>query len=204
VLGRENIPTHGPFVLVINHYHRPGFGVWWLALAVSSALTMPHTWITASGWTAPGKWYEPLKQSASSALFRRLSKMYGLLAMPPMPPRPKETFARADSVRAALAYVREREQAVVCIAPEGRDPEREGLGWPPSGVGRFLLLLAAGGMSFLPAGGWEEGGLVVRFGAPYRLPETRGGRSARDRETSAAVMRSIACLLPEHLRGEFA
>src|SRR5512139_2535697 len=61
VLGTGNIPVHGPGLIVMNHYHRPGFNVWWLSMAITAQLPMPHTWMMSAEWTAPGKWYEPLK-----------------------------------------------------------------------------------------------------------------------------------------------
>ena len=42
VLGKENIPGHGPCVLTMNHYHREGFGAQWIALAVSAAGSRSH------------------------------------------------------------------------------------------------------------------------------------------------------------------
>ncbi|MEW6402114.1 MAG: hypothetical protein AB1649_09955, partial [Chloroflexota bacterium] len=65
VLGSENIPARGPCLIVMNHYYRPDFHVWWLAMAISATLPMESHWILASEWTAPGKWYEPLKGMVS-------------------------------------------------------------------------------------------------------------------------------------------
>ncbi len=206
-LGEDLIPRRGPFLLVVNHYYRPGFAVWWLALGVSSLLPMPHTWVTASEWTAPGRWYEQAKTGATRFLFQRLAEVYGLLSMPPMPPRPKEVEERARSVRRALAYVESQPEAVLCLAPEGRDVDPRGPGQPPPGTGRFISLLTRGGMPILPVGGWEQGGeLVIRFGEPYRLERTAEGAGTKeetDRRTAQTVMRSIAALLPLPLRGEF-
>jgi hypothetical protein len=207
VMGNECIPARGPFLLLMNHYYRPGFEVWWLSLAISSRLPMEHSWVTASEWTAAGKWYEPLKGTVSRFLFRRLAGMYGFLPMPPMPPRPQDVMARADAVRMALRYVESHPQAGLCLAPEGRDIGGH-LGWPPPGAGRFISLLAARGLHILPVGGWEqEGQLVIQFGAPYRLEnEVPGGMKGegRDRAVAQVVMKSIASLLPESMRGEFA
>ncbi len=159
-----------------------------------------------SEWTAPGQWYEPIKGVWSRFASRRLAQVYGFLQMPPMPPRPQDVAARAASVRAALTYVEETPEAVLCIAPEGRDMPEGKLGWPASGTGRFLSLLAERGLSIVPVGGWEQAGaLTVRFGAGYRLNVERGAKAeARDRHAMEIVMRSIAAQLPESVRGEFA
>ena len=36
ILGKENIPQHGPCVVTMNHYHRAGFGAQWIALAIAA------------------------------------------------------------------------------------------------------------------------------------------------------------------------
>lgn len=206
VLGAEHIPAHGPCLLVMNHYARPGFQVWWLSMAISSLLRMPHTWMITSEWTAPGQWYEPIKGAYSRFASRRLAQVYGFLQMPPMPPRPQDVAARAASVRAALTYVEEIPEAVLCLAPEGRDMPEGKLGWPARGTGRFISLLAERGPSIVPVGGWEQAGvLTVRFGAGFRLKvEKEAKAEARDLRAMEIIMRSIAGLLPESLRGEFA
>ena len=61
VLGKEYIPQNGPCVLTVNHYHRPGFGAQWLALAISACVPREMHWVMTAEWTAPGKWYEPFK-----------------------------------------------------------------------------------------------------------------------------------------------
>lgn len=214
ILGADHIPQRGLLLVVINHYSRPGMPVWWPCMALSSLLPMPHTWITASQWTAEGRWYEPLKSAVSLFLFERLASVYGFLRMPPMPPRSHEVEARAGAVREALDYVERDPQAVICLAPEGRDIPGGALGWPPSGAGRFMSLLAKGGVRILPAAAWEAGEwLTLRFGPPFTLQDAHldipaepglSRSAARDRAVSAAVMQRIACLLPEPMRGEFA
>jgi hypothetical protein len=38
VLGVENIPHGGPCLITFNHYYRPGFDAWWMALALAATL----------------------------------------------------------------------------------------------------------------------------------------------------------------------
>src|SRR5688500_8609586 len=45
VLGKENIPRYGPCVVTVNHYHRPGFGAQWLALAAAAAIPVDMHWL---------------------------------------------------------------------------------------------------------------------------------------------------------------
>ena len=127
--------------------------------------------------------------------------------MPHMPPHPQEVVARARSVRQILGYVEKAENPILMFAPEGRDNIPSGaLMWPPSGAGRFLALMAGKGLSILPAGGWEQdGALHLRFGPAFQLeiPE-KLSNNEKDRLASERVMRAIAGLLPENLRGDFA
>ena len=58
VLGKENIPQHGPCVITVNHYHRDGFGAQWIALAIAALVPVNMHWIMTGEFTYPGKWYE--------------------------------------------------------------------------------------------------------------------------------------------------
>ena len=119
--GKGHIPQSGPCVVTVNHYHRPGFGAQWLALAISACVPREMHWLMTAEWTAPGKWYEPLKGLYSRLLLKYLSRVYGFTTMPPMPPRPKDLEARAQSVRKVLEYAKRHPDFVLGMAPEGVD-----------------------------------------------------------------------------------
>ncbi|HEY5119839.1 MAG TPA: hypothetical protein VII90_10330, partial [Anaerolineales bacterium] len=74
---------------------------------------------------------------------------------------------------------------------------------PPPGAGRFIAHLADAGYTLVPVGAYEEeDGFRLNFGSAFRLPSSAPpDADARDRETVKIVMRSIAALLPESLRG---
>ena len=152
VLGKENIPQRGPCVLTMNHYTRAGFHIWWGAMAISSLIYPPVHWVIAGEWTAPGKWYEPIKGAVSRFAANRISRVYGFTTMPPMPPRPRDVEARAASALAALKYLKQTKGPIIGFAAEGGDQVEEKLMLPASGVGRFSLLLAAQGLRFAPVG----------------------------------------------------
>ena len=125
---------------------------------------------------------------------------------PPMPPRPRDVEARARAVRAVLESVKRSPDQVLGLAPEGYDPPGRELARPPAGVGRFGLLLARAGLTFIPVGAYEaQGRFHLHFGKPYLLsaPE-RLSADEKDERLSGTMMERIACLLPRHLRGEFA
>ncbi|MCS7011322.1 MAG: 1-acyl-sn-glycerol-3-phosphate acyltransferase [Anaerolineales bacterium] len=206
LLGAEYVPQAGPALIVFNHYYRPGFNAWWLALAISAVVPQEIHFAMTGELTFPGKWYAPLGQSASRWLLRRLANLYGFTTMPPMPPRPKDVEARAAAVMKFLAFARSHPQAILALAPEGGDnPPSGALARPPSGVGRFLLHLSGSGFPLVPVGAWEENGAFhLHFGPAYRLEILpRLDAEERDRLAAEMVMRTIAALLPSTLRGEF-
>ncbi len=203
VYEQENIPKEGGIVITINHYTRPGFSSWWVALAPSSLIASEVHWIQSNAWRMIG-WQRSLSR-VTRWLFPQLAHVFGFTAMPPIPPDPWEVEQRAQAVREVLAYVRLHPQAVIGVSPEGSDEEQGCLKMPPSGSGRFLLLLAMLGLEFLPVGFFEEGDTAcVRFGRPYRLSVPDGlSRHQRDLYASRIVMSAIATQLPSQLRGNF-
>jgi hypothetical protein len=205
VLGTENIPQGGPCLLTFNHYYRPGFNAWWMALAIAATVTEDIHFAMTGELTFPGKWYAPLGMAGSRWLLRRLSKIYAFTSMPPMPPRPQDVEARSRSVRAVLAHARAHPQAILGLAPEGGDQPGGLVTMPPAGAGRFVLLLADQGFPILPVGCFEEAGeFCLRFGAAYRLQVARGlNPDAKDRHAAHAVMSAIAAQLPARLHGKF-
>src|SRR6476660_2972039 len=38
ITGAEHIPEHGPFLMVMNHFHREDIPSWWMAMAVVQAI----------------------------------------------------------------------------------------------------------------------------------------------------------------------
>jgi hypothetical protein len=205
VLGREFIPTHGPCVITFNHYHRPGFHAWWLALAVAACVGQEMHWVVTNELTFPHKWYGFIGRPLSRWGLRRLSKLYAFTSMPPMPPRPQDSEKRAMAVRRVLSHIKHTESPILSLAPEGQDDPSGSLHMPSPGAGRFGLLLAARGLSFVPCGIYEsDGKLCLRFGPEYDL-RVPAGLSAREKDLQASrkIMQRIAELLPSSLCGEF-
>jgi hypothetical protein len=205
VTGEQYIPQNGPCLLTVNHYSRPGFNSWWLALAISALLPVNVHWIITSAWTFPGRWYRPLLKPSTEWAFRRLALAYGFSSMPPMPPDANESQARAASIRHVINFIRHTPQPVVGLAPEGREFTGGVLGDPPPGTGRFMLQMARQGLEIAPIAIYEMGGvLCVRFGVHYSLVSENAALTENtDTALSQVVMEHIACLLPPSLRGDF-
>jgi hypothetical protein len=206
VLGTENIPRHGPCVLTVNHYHRPGFGAQWFALAMAARVPLDIHWIITAEFSDWSERYGSPGALASRMLLRRIARIYGFTTMPPMPPRPQEVEARAASVRAVLEYVRARRAPVLGLAPEGHDPPSGVLTRPAPGLGRFGSLLARAGLHVVPVGVYEAEGIFhLHFGERYALMVASGlSTDEKDALATETIMKNIARLLPLHLRGEFA
>lgn len=202
VIGEENIPENGPRVVTVNHYYRPGFGAWWIALAVAAAVPVELHWVTTGELLYLGRLGSPISRWGLA----RIAKTYGFTTMPPMPPRPQDVEARAHSVKKVLKLVKQTGNTILGLAPEGADQSSGQLSFPPSGVGRFGLLLAGSGSAFVPVGACEtDGEFCLHFGPSYRLNVPSGlSNEEKDRAAAEIMMKKIAVLLPEELRGEFA
>lgn len=204
VFGTQHIPASGPFLLTINHYGRPGFMAWWLTFSASAALPMEVHWVMTGAWIFPGKWYEALVGKLTAWLFRQIARVYDFTNMAPVPPYSNEVEGRARAVRRVLQVARQTPQPVIGLAPEGQNHPGAVLGPLPSGAGRFIARLAPLCQVILPAGIYEaEDHLCIHFGAPYQLEIPTGlSGDALDAHVGPIVMKAIAALLPEHLRGE--
>ena len=205
VLGEEHIPSAGPSLVTFNHYFRPGFHAWWMALAIAARVPVEMHWVMTGELTFPGRWYSSPGRAGSRWLLKRVARMYRHTTMPPMPPRPWDVEARARSVLEVLAYVRRHPHAILGLAPEGGDQTDGVLHLPPSGAGRFVLLLAGQGFPILPVGAFEEAGeFCLSFGPPYRLqlPPSLAAQE-KDHRAAQILMSAIAAQLPVRLRGEF-
>jgi len=205
IQGQEFIPAHGPCVITFNHYYRPGFQALWLALAVAACVELEMHWVITSELTYPGKWFGFIGRPLSRWVLRRLSNLYSFTSMPPMPPRLQDSESRAVSIRQVLSHIKHNEKPILGLAPEGRDNLEGILCMPAPGVGRFGLLLASSGLSFVPVGAFEsEGKLCLQFGPGYDLQVPVGlSRSEKDQQAARIIMENIANLLPTPLRGEF-
>lgn len=203
IQGAENIPQAGPALIVMNHYHRPGFQAFWISLAISAVVPAEIHWTMTGAWTndgTPGAW---LRALLSPLFLPRLARLYGFTSMPPMPPRPFETVARAAAVRHLLRAARQKPAPIWGLAPEGQDNLLGGLMRPHPGVGRLMALIAEMGCPIIPVGVFEnELHLCLNFGQGFQLAVPPGLTTTElDQCAADQVMRSIARLLPGEQRG---
>ena len=205
VLGQEFMPTGGPCLLLSNHYYRPGFDAWTRALAVSATVPVEVRWIITAALTYPKPLQDAIMRPLTRWVLARVARVYGFFGMPPMPPDPRDARSRAEAVRKVVAYIRQSPEPVIGLTPEGRDILEGMLGWPPPGSGRFVLQLAKMGLKLFPLGVFEDHGCFwMHFGPTFELEVPLGlPRDELDCRVSRQVMRHIAALVPERMRGEF-
>ena len=194
-LGMPNIPPDGGYVVTVNHYAREGFSSAWIAIGVSGLIPAEVTWVMTEEWVFQGHPLACVLRPAMRFVLASLQKVFGFLPMPPMVAGYSEVTQRSAAVRRVIAYVRRNPQAVIGLAPEGRDAPKDGVGELPSGVGKFILYLNCMGLRVLPAGITEDHGrLSVRFGEPYDLVLT-DAEGGIDMQARAIVREKIEQLL---------
>jgi hypothetical protein len=187
-------------LITVNHYSAPDFGAWWFVILISSSAPVDIHWVVTSGWTNSG-WLTGL----THWLFPRGAHLLGFTSMPTMPPDPCQVQLRAAAIRSVLNYASHTPGAVIGMAPEGGDKLGGVLGELYPGVGRFLYLISQSCPNIIPVGVWKEQGCIrVSFGSPYQLEVIPGlSPQAIDQRVGGIVMRHIALLLPERLRGKY-
>jgi 1-acyl-sn-glycerol-3-phosphate acyltransferase len=202
LLGTEHIPPSGPFLVVCNHYTRPGLAAWWLVLAIGAAVSShrhPQAdrqmhWVMTAEWTFPGSpWRRRVLTPLTHLAFDRVARIYGFVSMPPMPPDPSQVEARALAVLRTVRLARHLAATggVLGLAPEGQDVPG-GLADPPAGAGEFIALLVREGLPLLPVGASEPAGrLRVSFG-PLFVPDIPARRAGQDHAVIQQVLDAIA------------
>jgi 1-acyl-sn-glycerol-3-phosphate acyltransferase len=204
-LNDQHIPPEGAFVLVANHYERPGLKVFWGGMLASHAVAQRRTSQKSLRWLMTSEWYNfrlgplPVPVWALRWLFRRLARVYGLVIVPRAPER---GVGRAAALRTILNVVRDRQEAI------GLYPEARGTGRliePMPTVGSFLLSLSSRGIPLLPVGIFEEEGrLIASFGPLFSIQVSRSAaKEERGRLASEQVMVAIGRLLPRDLWGVY-
>jgi hypothetical protein len=200
--GIDHVPAAPSFVIVSNHYGRPGLKPYHSALVITGLLAQARPAVTHVRWVLTSEWFGrrlgpvPIPPAIYRWTFRRVARLCGLAIMPR---RAGEVVARAAALRDIVRALRHE---VVGLMPEagGSGTLRQ----PLEGSGLFLESLARRGTPILPAGVWDDGDtLVVSFGPPLALSPAGKDRLERDRTAGEQMMIAIGRLLPERQWGVY-
>jgi hypothetical protein len=197
------LPTAGPFVVVGNHYERPGLWAGWGAMIVSAAVRETSDEPRDVHWLmtdelldvrlgpvrVPRRWIR--------AGFARFARVYGFGLVSA---REAGAVGGAGGPRAAARYL--MASAPVGVLPEGT--ASIALCEARPGVGTFLHWLTRAGIPLVPVGIAERDGvLTATFGPPFQLPRVSGDKAAKDHALRDALMVEIARLLPAEMWGHY-
>jgi hypothetical protein len=202
--GFEHLPPESTFVIVMNHYSRPGLHPYHCALAVSVEVARQRPGQTELSWLLTSEWYGahfgpiPVPVWLTRWAFSRISRIYGLVVLPR---RGELVMARASSLHRVLSVLA---NAPIAITPEGGGSGH--LMEPPAGSGLFLSILSQRGYPLFPLAVWEEDStFVLRLGPPFGLSLPRDmSRDEADRLARERTMVALGRLLPREYRGVYA
>jgi 1-acyl-sn-glycerol-3-phosphate acyltransferase len=195
-VGIDNIPQCGGYVVTVNHYSREGLTTAWIAIALSALIPDELTWVMTEEWVFHGHPLAFILRPLMRAILGALREGFNFLPMPSVREGYSETSQRAAAVRRVVHYARINPQAVIALAPEGRDANQPGMGEMPAGVGKFVLHLNQMGRRILPVGITEaQGRLNVHFGEPYDL-QLAQGETNPDERARAIIREQISRLIP--------
>lgn len=211
VLNTHNIPPDTSFIVVFNHYDRPGLGAWWCLAPLVVAIAAQRArepreihFMMAREWHFTNGIDHWVKQPLTRWFFGQFAKTYDCIGLPPALDSEEYRGQGASAIRRALALTRVDPPEIIAVSPEGNTGENQNLCHPPRGAGSMLMLLAHDTLPFLPVGIFEDDDhiITVNFGAPFRLNvPNRLSKAERDSEAARQVMIAIGKLLPERMWG---
>jgi hypothetical protein len=204
------VPSEGPFVVVTNHYERPGLRLHFAGMLVSRSVGRRRPRAPEVHWVTTSEWYGrrlgpiPVPTAVWRWLFRRVANMYGFAVMPRQEER---RMGRAAALVRLAAYARggpSRPPEPIGLLPEALGKGRLIEAQPGSGA--FLKALSDHGIPVLPVGLFERGDVLTAvFGEPFRIEVSAAGSPEEvDRAAREQVMVAIGRLLPEEYWGFYA
>lgn len=198
LLGEHHIPGSGPVVLAANHYQRAGLWIAWPGAVITDAVARrrgddpPLHWLVTGGLQCSQSQERGPQVPLARPLLEAVARCYQMAALPP-----RGSTGRAAAVHRWLEWAAKGE--ALGIFPEGTQGRADQLQRPESGFDHLVRLLARRAIPVLPVGICElADAMQICFGEPMAV-----GASSPERSSADEVMRAIACLLPEAMRGPY-
>lgn len=209
IRGVENLPASGPIAFLPNHYERKD-AVWvgWGAMALTAAVARYRDpaklgrmhWVMTDTWADCYIGPFHVNPCYFGWVLKGFGDIYGIIRMPAhdMPNHDQQRGRSAG----ALIEIFDALKAGDCVALHPEAGGFETLIQPPRGAGRVVAVLDRRKVPLIPVGVYEEDDhLVINIGAPF---ETGAFDGLNDRQSADKTLLTIAALVPEHTRGEYA
>lgn len=197
--GEQNIPGSGPVVLAVNHYQRAGLWIAWAGAVITDSVARrrgddpPLHWLVTGGLHFSQSQGRGPQVPLARPLFKTVARCYQMAALPP-----SGSPGRAVAVHRWLEWAAEGD--ALGIFPEGTQGRAGQLRQPEPGFDHLVRLLTRRAIPVLPVGICElAGAMQICFGEPIAV-----GAGLPKRSPADEVMRAIALLLPETMRGPYA
>lgn len=176
--GIDNIPDRDGYLIIFNHYARPGFNTAWIALALANVIPDPIHFIMSEAWAFEGNPFGFLLRRVMRYVLANITRAYEFLPMPAMVEGYSDAKSRAAAVRRVILFSRMHPHAVIGLAPEGKDSPPGDIGLAPTGGGKFILYLNRMGLPILTVFVTEKSGrLVIKIGELFNLPDNQNLRA---------------------------
>ncbi len=167
IIGLENLPSCGRFVLVANHYQRKGLWILHPASVITQAIRKhygpgdpPVRWIVTANW--PPLRFGPMQISSPGDVL--LPRVARALACYPVSFAGTNQKFTARSIRRILREAATLDRPIG-LFPEGVAGSASKLTAPLPGTERLLAMLARVGLPVQPVGISETDRFVIRFGS---------------------------------------
>jgi 1-acyl-sn-glycerol-3-phosphate acyltransferase len=190
ITGQQHFPTEGAFILVANHYQRPGLWIGWVGALLAEAVCRqrggdPPLRIVVTATQQVKLAGRALTIPLSGWFLSRVAEFWGMIRMPSAV---SQVNQRAAALRRVIGALKNGEP--VLVFPEGEEGSAHGLTQALPGTGAFLAMVSRYA-PLIPVGFWEDGAVLRGcVGPPFELSSRDDGENRRE------VMRQIAALIP--------
>lgn len=186
VFGHENIPTDGPFILVVNHLSTADIGIVFVGFPVQEwRYFAGEKWANHWLWGPLMSWLGVIFVNRGEVDRRALREALSALAN-------GEAFALApEGTRSKIGYMQPAKHGASYLASQSGAPIL------PVGISNTDILFAS-------ARRLRRATITMRIGRPFVLPEL--GRRARSRDLedyTTLIMTHIAALVEPRHRGVY-